>query len=155
MPKEPFYATVSKYVNYEDIPDWNIIGKPLAIWANTNAMLDEYYKRPDVNIGDDSVGLNIKNSMRHIVGPALMAQVYGKDFTKTMGGLKEAKDLYSGQPFDDQVIDLRNNQRGISYAITNPNASKEDVLEYALDRALMDYNRDYKSWSLRDLLLGK
>lgn len=56
---EPLYATISKYVNYEDIPDWNIVGKPLAIWANTNAMLDEYYKRPDVNIQVSRSGFSL------------------------------------------------------------------------------------------------
>lgn len=152
---EPLYATISKYVNYEDIPDWNIVGKPLAIWANTNSMLDDYYKRPDVNIQDDERGINYKNTMRHIVGPAIMAQVYGPDFTRRLGGFKEAKDFYSGQPFNDQMIDLRNNQRGIGFAVHNPNATKEDILEYALDRAIMNYDQDYNSKSLYELLLGK
>jgi len=152
---EPLYATISKHVNYEDIPKWNIIGKPLAIWANTNAMLDDYYKRPDVNIGDDEIGLNFKNTMRHIVAPAIMTQVYGGDFTRRLGGFKEARDLYAGQPFYDQIIDLRNNQKGIGFAIHNPNATKEDILEYALDRAIMDYEQDYNSNSLYELLIGK
>lgn len=84
-----------------------------------------------------------------------MTQVYGPDTTRIMGGFKEAKDFYSGQPFEDQIIDLRNNQRGIGFSKFNPNATKEDILEYALDQAIMNYDQDYNSKSLYDLLLKR
>lgn len=38
--------------------------------AYKSIMLDNFYKRPDVNIADDRQGLNIKNSLRHIAGSA-------------------------------------------------------------------------------------
>lgn len=118
-------------------------------------MLDDFYSRPDINIKNDEKGLNIKNSMRHIVGPALMTQEYSPKFTRYMGGLKEAKDFYSGQPLNDQLIDLRNNWRGINYAKDNPNASKEQIMQYAFDEANKNYNQDYNSKSLYELLIKK
>mgnify|MGYP003571633568 CR=1 FL=1 len=67
MSKEPLYTKISKYIKYENIPDKNKLIKSLVIWANTNAILDEYYSRPNMNITNDKRGLNIKNSMRHTV----------------------------------------------------------------------------------------
>ena len=49
---------------------------PFSIWPETNLMLNDFYKRPDVNIIDDNRGLNIKNSLRHIVGSAREYQHY-------------------------------------------------------------------------------
>lgn len=154
MVQEPLYKTISKYLKYENMSKFNPL-KPIAIWPNTNAMLDEFYKKPEINIQNDEKDLNLKNSMRHIVGPALMTQEYNPTFTRYMGGLKEAKDFYSGQPLDDQFVDLRNNWRGINYAKNHPNASKEQIMQYAFDEANKNYRQDYNSKSLYELLLGK
>lgn len=153
MGKEPIYKSMSKHLKYDKMGKYNPL-KPLAIWTNTNAMLDDFYIRPNVNIRNDTQGLNIKNSMRHIVAPALMTQEYNPKFTRFMGGLKEARDFYAGQPIEDQFIDLRNNWRGINYAQNNPQANKEEIMQYALEEAKKNYNQDYNSKSLYELLIG-
>lgn len=154
MDKKPLYKTFSEHIKYDNMSNLNPL-KPFAIWGNTNAMLDDYYSTPSVNIKNDTKGINIKNSMRHTVGPALMTQVYGPKFTRFMGGLKEAKDFYFQQPLEDQMIDLRNNQRGINYAVKNPNANKKQIMDYALQEAKKNYDQDYNSKSLYEILIGK
>ena len=152
MEKEPFYKKYSRVFQYDNMSNFNPLKVP-TIWANTNALLDDFYANPNVNITNDKRGINIKNSMRHIVGPALITQVYGGDFTQKLGGYKEAFDFIRQQPFGDQMVDLRNNQRGINYILNNPNATKQDIMEYALQESIKNYDQDYNSKSLYDLLL--
>ena len=144
-------------------------------WINTNRMLEDYYKRPDVNIINDSRGLNIKNSMRHIVGSSKYQQNYGL-LAKPFGYIKEGMDFFI-DPFkymtknkslnypkyllktiNDSSIDLENNKIGREFAKKNPDATDEDTMKYALQQALLNYDKQYNtnpSKKLQDMLLSK
>lgn len=61
------YDRLSDKYNYSDTSNFNLL-KPFIIWANTNSMLDNFYKRPEINIDNSSEGLKRKNTMRHITG---------------------------------------------------------------------------------------
>ena len=67
MDETTLYSKLSKKYQYKDLPNWNP-GKPFIIWANTNSMLDDFYKRPEINIDNSAEGLKRKNTMRHITG---------------------------------------------------------------------------------------
>ena len=61
-------------MNFEQLKDKFIYSKfsklnpfnPLLIWWDTTNDLDEFYKRPDVNLSDNTADLVKKNDMRHI-----------------------------------------------------------------------------------------
>ena len=69
-----------------------------SLWPETNFMLDEFYSKPNINIGNDKKGLRIKNSMRHIVGSARQYQNYPNS-AEFLGNLKEFRDRIL-QPFE-------------------------------------------------------
>ena len=58
---------------------------PFSIWPETNLMLDDFYKRPDVNIIDDNRGLNIKNSL--ITINHFINNIYRKTLFTIMGAI--------------------------------------------------------------------
>ena len=138
-------------------------------------MLEEFYKRPEINICNDTRGLNIKNSMRHIVGSSKYQQDYG-DLATYFGDAKENLDI-NIQPYiymlknkdsnlqkykdivaKDITIDIENNEIGRAFARKNPNATDEDIMQYAFQQALMNYDRQYNtnpSKNLQDRLMGK
>jgi hypothetical protein len=144
MGNEKVYNWVSDHFNYNNMLKYNPI-RPFVVWANTNSMLDEYYKKPDVNLGTTERDFNIRNSMRHIVGPALMAQAYTPESANIMGGLKEARDFYLQQAPEDVFLDLRNNQRGINFVKQNSNATPEEIMNFAYKTTLKNLDRDYNS----------
>lgn len=129
-------------------------------WIDTNRMLEEFYKRPEINIIDDTRGLNIKNSMRHIVGSSKYQQDYG-NLTNLFGDAKENWDIktqpyiymlknknldrqkYKNKVLKDKAIDLENNEIGKEFGRKNPNATDEDILQYAFQQALNNYDRQY------------
>lgn len=136
-------------------------------WIETNRMLEEFYKRPEINIINDTRGLNIKNSMRHIVGLSKYQQDYG-DLTKFFGDSKENWDIatqpfiymlknknlnyqkYKNEVLKDKAIDLENNEIGREFARKNPNATDEDIMQYAFQQALLNYNRQYNAEPSKD-----
>lgn len=89
--------------------------KPFALWANTNDMLDKFYKQPDINLGTSTKDNNIRNTMRHIVGPALMTKEFGSNITRSLGALKEGFDFIEKRDLNDNFIDFRNNNLGIDF----------------------------------------
>ena len=142
---------------------------PFSIWPETNLMLDDFYKRPDVNIKDDNRGLNIKNSLRHIVGSAREYQHYPY-LAVPLGFIKEGWDLisepfiymglnkslnypkYLGKTFKDTLVDTENNRIGRNFIKQNPNATDEDIMQYALKQATENHDRQYNSDSSKKFI---
>lgn len=113
---------------------------PLFIWADTNRELNNFYKRPDINLTDTLEGKEKKNTMRHIVSLGLTGQLYPNSLARVYGYSKEAfdsmRDLATSgtikkETIEDTNIDLKNNEIGIKYTDLYPNASKKDLIEYA------------------------
>lgn len=113
---------------------------PLLIWADTNRELNNFYKRSDINLTDTPKGKEKKNTMRHIVGLGLTGQLYPNSLARIYGYSKEAFDAIRDlanyrtikkETIDDTNIDLKNNEIGIHYTDLYPNASKNDLMEYA------------------------
>ncbi len=131
-------------------------------WVKTNRALEEFYKRPNINITNTSRGLNIKNSMRHIVGSAKYQQSYGL-LAEPLGYIKEGWDFltepfiymaqdrglnypkYLRKTLNDTLIDLENNEIGRNYVKQNPNITDEDIMQYALNQAFKNYNKQYNT----------
>lgn len=127
-------------------------------WANSNLMLDNFYKRPEINIINNPKGLNIKNSMRHIVGSSKYQQDYGF-LAIPFGYIKEGFDIitepfiymglnksfnypkYLYKTFKDTIIDNENNKIGRKFIKQNPKATDEEIMKYALQQALLNYDK--------------
>lgn len=133
---------------------FNIKENPLIIWRDTNKKLNEFYKRPNVNLTDSPEDLELKNIMRHITGLARVAQVNSPDVARAYGYTKEMFDFgkdYIKHPFskrssdvvNDTNIDFFDNDLGINYIQNNPNASVEDIMNYAYQEALKSKTREY------------
>lgn len=140
MDKDAFVNKLTDKV----LTDWNtkyIPLVPLAIWGDTNRGLNNYYKK--VGLGDTTDDLNIKNTMRHIVGLARTTRAYGDDVARVLQMPKETMDFWHDNDLKDNVIDLDHNELGINYALTNPNFSREDVMNYAYKKAIEDYPKNY------------
>lgn len=126
---------------YKEMKNYNPL-KPLIIWKTTNNDLNDFYSRPEIDLTDSKDDLNIKNSMRHIVGLANVMQEYKNPYiSNTLGAGKELMDILSG--VWDSKIDWGNNQIGINYATQNPQFSKEDILQYAYKQAIDKYKDNY------------
>lgn len=132
-----------------------------SLWPETNFLLDEFYLRPSIKIGNDKKGLRVKNSMRHITGSARQYQNYPNS-AEFLGDLKEKWDFLT-EPFiymkynkslnyqkyldktkRDSIIDQENNQIGRNFAKQNPKATDEDIMQYAYNQALSNYKRQYE-----------
>ena len=140
--------------------------QPLSIWPETNFMLEEFYSRPNINIGNDPKGLRIKNSMRHTVGSA---REYKNNpaLTEKLGISKERMDLllqplgymwknknfnypkYFKETVNDTAIDLQNNRIGRDFIKYNPKATDEDIMQYALIQALNNHDKQYNVTPLK------
>lgn len=79
---------------------------------------------------------DIKNTMRHITGLARTIQAYGKPTARVLGIIKETGDFWTGN--QDNVKDFRNNEFGINYVQNHPEASRKELMDYALKRALLE-----------------
>lgn len=147
-------------LDYRKMWDYNPI-KPLIIWKNTTDALDNYYNLPEVNLKDNTPeNIDIKNTMRHITGSAILQQEYpnslafwlknSKDksiIPRFINNVKETgdytRDLYFTKPFGtlsdyywtDTAIDINNNQKGYNFALKNPNADMKSIMDYALSEA--------------------
>ena len=120
--------------------------KPLLIWANANQQLNKKYKTQEINLTDKSEDLVIKNTMRHITGLGLTATQYGK-FAYFIGIIKESLDLLkdllfhkpigkiSPEVWADTITDFQNNHKGIQYMLQNPDATSEDLMNFAYQLA--------------------
>lgn len=122
---------------------WLIPFHPLIAWGDTIMDLNKFYKRPEINLTDSKEDLIKKNDMRHIVGLARMGQTYYNPLAATLGSIKEgfdyAKDFVKPSSFgyitddtkNDTRIDWGNNIEGINYTDKYPNASGEEIMQYA------------------------
>ena len=140
--KTPIYDTISRNIYYKNMHPLNPL-KPLVIWANTNSMLDEYYKRPEVNLLNSEKDNTIRNDMRHFTGLALTQQEYPTKIARKIGNIKEYGDLLHNFYFEkphfgfppnyhiDALIDRENNELGMQYARNNPNATPLEIMDYA------------------------
>ncbi len=139
-------------------------------WIGTNRMLDDFYKQPEINIINDVRGLNLKNSMRHIVGSSKYQQDYGF-LAQPFGYVKEGWDIIT-EPFIymyqnkslnypkylyktliDTSVDLKNNKIGRDFVKQTPNATDEDIMQYALKKAKENYKQQYDRQNLIRRLL--
>ena len=107
-----------------------IPGAPLGIWYDTNRGLEDFYNKN--NIKDKE----IKNKMRHVTGLARTTQAYGAPTARMLGLVKETADFWSGN--QDNAKDFKNNDLGINYALKHPKATREEIMNYAFRRALLD-----------------
>ena len=116
--------------------------KPLLIWANANQRLNNKYKSPDINLTDSTHDLAIKNIMRHTTGLGLAASQYGI-LAYPIGAIKELLDLLkdllfhkpigviSPEVWNDTITDFQNNHKGIQYMLNNPDATVDDLMNFA------------------------
>lgn len=76
------------------------------------------YNRADtVNMSENEM-----NKFRHIAGPAyLTSQYYPKPLVRSLGYMKEIKDLFQGRGLSDTLQDLKNNETGIVIGEANRN----------------------------------
>ena len=122
---------------YQLFNSWNIKNPVTAIfligwiWWKTNNLLDEFYKRPDINITNKE--LDIKNDMRHITGLAFLTKIFGTDKARKLGYLKEHWDFFSHSDNEDTLIDFDNNEKGISIAIKYPNLNMREIIQKIYD----------------------
>lgn len=138
MYEKPLYDKLSEKYQYSNMSNLNPF-KPLAIWANTNSMLDKFYNRPEINIDNSPEGLKKKNTMRHMTGLGITAREYNAPIAFSLGALKESGDLFTHKDVIgnllDSKIDFVNNQRGINFMSKNKSATTEDLMKYAYDVA--------------------
>lgn len=126
---------------YKKMSNFNPI-KPLMIWGQTNRDLNDFYNRPEINLTDSKDDLNVKNTMRHIVGLANTMQEYkNPKISKTFGFIKEFADVLRGDL--DNKLDWGNNEIGINYASQYPNFTKDNILNFAYNQAMQNYEKDY------------
>ena len=97
------------------------------IWWKTNILLEEFYKRPDINITDKE--LDIKNEMRHITGLAFLTKIFGVEKARKLGFLKEHWDIFTHEDKEDTLVDFENNEKGIAVAIQCPNLNMEETIQ--------------------------
>lgn len=134
--------TFKDKVLYNDL-SWLIPGQPLIAWADITNDLNNFYKRPEINLTDIKEDLKKKNAMRHIVGLARMGQTYFNPLAIKIGSIKEnldyVKDFLNPSSFgyitnetkDDTKVDWGNNLKGINFTDKYSNASGEDIMQYA------------------------
>ena len=111
---------------------------PLKVWYETNQALDNFYQKPEVNLTNDKdpQTLEIKNSMRHIVGPAFLSQKYGANNARIAGYIKEFLDGITHPNPEDTLIDLKNNDIGIDIGRKYPHINRDSIIEYAYKHVL-------------------
>ena len=139
------YNSVYEKILYNRIT--NLIPfKPLLIWANANQQLNNKYKSPDINLTDSAHDLTIKNVMRHTTGLGLAASQYGI-LAYPIGAIKELFDLLkdllfhkpigviSPEVWKDTITDFKNNHEGIQYMLKNPDATIDDLMNFAYSLA--------------------
>ena len=151
MQKEPFYKKVSSKFQYRDMSNFNPF-KPLVIWANANTMLDDYYDKPDVNLGHSDFDNEIRNTMRHTVGLGITGREYG-NLAYPIGSIKEGFDVQKGilLPYKmpnillDTIKDTINNHKGIQYMRKYPYNNEEDLMDYAYGIAQQEQEKKYKN----------
>lgn len=126
---------------------WNLAipHNPLIEWGRINYDLNKRYG--DYGIGNDPIGLNIKNSARHFTGGALGNLFYGEKLTNELGKRKEKEDIKrdfgKSNLIDDIKIDFINNKRGIDFTKQNPSVKRNNVYDEAIFRAIWNYPNDY------------
>lgn len=137
---------ITKNYNYKNMKNYNIF-KPLRIWADVNSELDKFYNSPQIKLGTSKEDNNLRNSMRHLVGSAIARQEYSPKGTNFILGTKENSDFarelfglgykpkFSDKYFFDALIDRENNNIGMEYGKNNPNASMQDVIDFAYSHA--------------------
>ena len=117
--------------NSSDKRDGNWI-EYLRLWPETNKRLDKFYERPDINITNKEK--DIKNDMRHIVGPALFAQLYGSETSRLLSYLKESRDILLQRDLKDSIVDMKNNDLGVQIGLKYPNMSRDELIELIYER---------------------
>ena len=119
---------------------WLIPLHPLIVWGDTTNDLESFYKRPEINLTDDVQDLVKKNDMRHIVGSARLGKTYNDFFGANILNTKEISDkardiLKYGKVSEatkkDTIKDWQNNNIGFNYSAKYPNASNEEIMQYA------------------------
>ena len=140
---------------------FNINETPLKVWYDKNKRLEEFYKIKNINLTDSPEDLRIKNTMRHITGLATLAKYNSPNVTRSFGYVKEVGDIAKDSikhPFfgvsknvvNDTNIDFYNNDLGIDYTLQNPNASFDDIMNFAYQEAQKEKNYP-KSYLLKYL----
>ena len=120
--------------------------QPLLLWADATNSLENFYKKPEINLTDSPKDLKIKNDMRHITGAALVAKTYSPLGVRPITNVKESLDLgldyikhtklgISQDVLNDTYIDYTNNGIGRDFIKNNPLATKEEIINYAYNIA--------------------
>lgn len=129
MDKDTFFDNI--FVKY---PTKYIPLMPLGLWWDTNRGLEKFYQANNITDDDE----DIKNTMRHITGLARTTQAYGEPVARMLGEVKETADFWSGN--QDNAIDFKNNDLGINFVKQYPSATREEIMQFALQKALQGKN---------------
>lgn len=142
MDIKDIYNTVAKNLDYKNMSNINPL-KPLAIWANTNSMLDDFYKLPNINLGKTKADNDIRNVMRHMVGLGIAGREYNPTYAHVLGIGKEVGDVFTHRDVLENLIDSKkdfiNNTLGINYMRDNPQKTEQDLIRYAYEVAKNGY----------------
>ena len=99
---------------------------PLGLYDNIVDDIKKYNRADTVNMTEQEM-----NQFRHIAGPAILtSNYYPAGLTRTLGYIKETKDLFQGRGIEDTTHDLKNTEIGINIGLKFPNNSNKALYDY-------------------------
>ena len=97
---------------------------PKGLYDTTLDDIKRYNRADTVNMSEEEM-----NRFRHIAGPAILtSNYYPAGLTRTLGYIKETKDLFQGRGIEDIKYDLKNNEIGINIGLKFPNNSNKALM---------------------------
>lgn len=97
------------------------------MWDKKNLAKDTaftYY--PDLD-GDNQLYNDPGDAYRHTYWTALMTKSYGEDFARGFSTAHETEANAETDAREQAFMDLHNNEEGVQIALSNPNASEEEL----------------------------
>lgn len=102
---------------------------PLGLYDNILDDIKKYNRADTVNMTEQEM-----NQFRHIAGPAILtSNYYPAGLTRTLGYIKETKDLFQGRGIEDTKHDLKNNEIGINIGLKFHNNSNKALYDYVFN----------------------
>lgn len=102
---------------------------PKGLYDTTLDDIKRYNRADTVNMSEEEM-----NRFRHIAGPAILtSNYYPAGLTRTLGYIKETKDLFQGRGIEDIKYDLKNNEIGINIGLKFPNNSNKALYDYVFN----------------------
>ena len=101
--------------------------EPLLMYNWTNLAIEKANARyPDLD-GDGLLVNDPGDAFRHAFWSALMTRTYGEDFAREFTSAHETSASVASDAREQSFMDLHNNEVGIQIAVSNPDASKEEL----------------------------